>query len=103
MSQQYEGGIVTKTPTTPTVYAAPGVWTLDQQAYYQAQGVWPLIPSSISNSAWISYGTISALDTSWQTNAITYDVFGNVFTAGYYNTGSENDLLFFCNSSIIFA
>ena len=45
MSNQYPGGIITKNPATPTgpyeTGAAPGIWTLTQQAGYKQQGVWP--------------------------------------------------------------
>jgi hypothetical protein len=45
MSNQYPGGIITKNPATPTgPYqdgAAPGIWTLSQQAGYKKQGIWP--------------------------------------------------------------
>ena len=45
MSNQYPGGIITKNPATPTgPYdngAAPGIWTLTQQAAYAKQGIWP--------------------------------------------------------------
>ena len=45
MSERYPGGIITKTPVTPTgPYqngTAPGVWTLDQQLQFQQQGIWP--------------------------------------------------------------
>jgi hypothetical protein len=45
MSERYPGGIITKSPATPTgPYengTAPGIWTLDQQLQYQQQGVWP--------------------------------------------------------------
>jgi len=43
--KDYEGGIITKNPTTPTgPYqdgVASGVWTIDQAAEYTKQGVWP--------------------------------------------------------------
>ena len=46
MSEQYPGGWMTKSPPTPSgPYqdgAAPGVWTLDQVAYWQKQGLWPI-------------------------------------------------------------
>ena len=35
-----------KNPTTPTTSAAPGMWTLNQAAYYTKQGLWPL-PATI--------------------------------------------------------
>jgi len=45
MSKQYPGGIISKTPVTPSgPYAtstASGIWTLDQQAYWQKLGQWP--------------------------------------------------------------
>lgn len=43
--KDYEGGIITKNPTTPTGPfqdgAASGVWTMDEAAEYTKQGVWP--------------------------------------------------------------
>ena len=42
MSQQYPGGYVTKTVPTVSTAAAPGMWTLDQAAQYQAAGTWPI-------------------------------------------------------------
>ena len=45
MSTQYPGGIISKTPVTPSgpyeTSTASGVWTLDQQAYWQKLGQWP--------------------------------------------------------------
>ena len=41
----YQGGIITKSPTTPTgpsaSGSAPGVWRLEDVAYWVKQGVWP--------------------------------------------------------------
>ena len=46
MSQQWPGGLIRKTPPTPTgPYqdgTAPGVWTLDQMNYWLKQGLWPI-------------------------------------------------------------
>jgi len=46
MSKRYPGGIITKSPATPTgpfeTGAAPGIWTLEQQMQFKQQGVWPL-------------------------------------------------------------
>ena len=44
MSQQYPGGYINKEAPTVSITAAPGIWTLDQAAHYQAAGTWP-IPS----------------------------------------------------------
>ena len=45
MSKQYPGGIISKTPVVPSGSysnsAASGIWTLDQQAYWQKLGQWP--------------------------------------------------------------
>ena len=45
MSKQYPGGLITKTPVTPSgpyeTSTASGIWTLDQQAAYAKQGLWP--------------------------------------------------------------
>jgi hypothetical protein len=45
MSKQYPGGIISKTPVVPSgpysTSTAPGIWTLDQQAYWQKLGLWP--------------------------------------------------------------
>jgi len=45
MSKQYPGGIISKTPPTPSgsyeTSTASGIWTLDQQAYWAKLGQWP--------------------------------------------------------------
>ena len=47
MSKKYPGGLIRKTPPTITPPvdgeggSAPGVWTLEQAAYYTKQGTWP--------------------------------------------------------------
>jgi hypothetical protein len=45
MSKQYPGGLITKTPVIPSgpyeTSRASGIWTLDQQAVYAEQGIWP--------------------------------------------------------------
>ena len=41
MSKQYPGGLITKTPVTPTATSASGIWTLSEQAYWQKLGLWP--------------------------------------------------------------
>ena len=45
MSKQYPGGFIMKNPTAPTSSSAPGVWTINQAAYYIKQGLWPLPPT----------------------------------------------------------
>jgi hypothetical protein len=41
MSNQYPGGLITKTPVVPNSISAPGIWTLTQQAKAQATNTWP--------------------------------------------------------------
>jgi hypothetical protein len=50
MSKQYPGGIISKTAPVPTQLAASGVWTLDQQAYWQKLGQWPTPGYKIARS-----------------------------------------------------
>jgi hypothetical protein len=41
MSKRYPGGLITKTPVTPTPLSAPGIWTLEQQLQARQAGTWP--------------------------------------------------------------
>lgn len=45
MSKQYPGGLIIKNPVTPSgpyqTSTASGIWTLDQQAYWASQSLWP--------------------------------------------------------------
>ena len=45
MSERWPGGIVRSTPVTPTGPlqngTAPGIWTMEQAAYWTKQGLWP--------------------------------------------------------------
>jgi hypothetical protein len=69
MSKQYPGGIITKSPATPTgpyeSGTAPGIWTLEQQMQYKQQGIWPTagnVPNYIEDvfSTWVYTGTGAA-------------------------------------------
>jgi hypothetical protein len=50
MSEQYPGGLITKTPVTPSgsyeTSTASGVWTLSQQSYWSKLGLWPTAGNS---------------------------------------------------------
>jgi hypothetical protein len=48
--QNWPGGVISKTAPVPTQAAASGVWTLDQQAYWQKIGQWPAPPYQIQRS-----------------------------------------------------
>lgn len=51
MSQRYQGGVITKTPVTPSgpyqTSTAPGIWTLNQALQYIKQGIWPTAGNSL--------------------------------------------------------
>ena len=49
MSKRYPGGLITKTPVTPTTSSAPGVWTLEQALQYIKAGTWPGLPDPYFN------------------------------------------------------
>jgi len=48
MSQRYLGGVITANPTTPTLSAATGVWTMEQQ--FQNIANWPKSTGLVSRS-----------------------------------------------------
>lgn len=56
MSKKYLGGLITKTPVTPTTNSASGVWTIDQAAYWRKINVWPF-PSRIPGAPTIGTAT----------------------------------------------
>jgi hypothetical protein len=65
MSQKYPGGIISKTAPVPTgPYengTAPGIWTLEQQAEFVKQGIWPIagnVPNYIEDvfQTWLYTG-----------------------------------------------
>ena len=78
MSIQWPGGIITPTPATPTgPYqdgAAPGVWTIDQAAFWVKQGLWPIAGNLPPPTALFS-------GSSWST--ITINTTGNAVAWGY--------------------
>ena len=41
MSMRYKGGVLSATPPTVTTSAAKGLWTMQQQLFYKAAGLWP--------------------------------------------------------------
>ena len=83
MSSKYPGGIISKTAPTPSgPYAdstAPGVWTLEQQAYWQKLGQWPTAgnvnPSAFIENLFSTYLYTGNGSTQTITNGI--DLFAN--------------------------
>jgi len=47
----YPGNVITANPTAPTVNAASGVWTTEQQLIAMAAGNWPMAATQVSLSA----------------------------------------------------
>jgi hypothetical protein len=73
MSKQYPGGFITKNPTAPTTSAAPGIWTLEQAAYYTKQGTWP-VPNNDpywANVTLLVHGNTNGSDSSTKGNTLT--------------------------------
>jgi hypothetical protein len=97
MSTKYPGGVISKTPPVPAgpyeTGAASGIWTLEQQAGYQQQGIWPtagLVPNYIEDvfSTWLYTGTASPQTI---TNGIDISTKGGlVWTKSRSLTGSDN-------------
>ncbi len=65
MSERFPGGVISKTAPVPTgPYengTAPGIWTLEQQAEFVRQGIWPIagnVPNYIEDvfSTWLYTG-----------------------------------------------
>jgi alpha-tubulin suppressor-like RCC1 family protein len=58
MSERYPGGLIRKTPPTVTGPtdgeggSAPGIWTLEEVAYYEKAGLWPVPPLDKELYAW---------------------------------------------------
>lgn len=99
--KNWPGGYITPTPITPTgPYqdgAAPGVWTLDQAAYWQKQGLWPMagVPAPIALFGGGSPNTGGYASAIRQINPLTTGnttAFGNL-TVGRLSLGA-------CSSSI---
>jgi uncharacterized delta-60 repeat protein len=83
MSKRYPGGLITKTPVTPTISAAPGIWTLDQAITYIKAGTWP---TQIPSVYWIGLlGRTTGGDQIGR--AIAVDAVGNVYLGGTSNLG----------------
>lgn len=46
MSNRWPGGLIRKTPVTPSGGTASGLWTLAEAAYWKKQGLWPTLPGA---------------------------------------------------------
>jgi len=112
MSKQYPGGLITKSPVTPsgpyTTDTASGIWTLDQQAYWAKLGQWPTA-GNLPKDAQFNYVTMllhgdgtngaqnnTFLDSS--TNNFTITRYGNA-TQGSFSPYGSNWSNYFDGSS----
>jgi len=103
MSKQYPGGLITKTPVTPSgpyeTSTASGIWTLDQQAYWRKLNQWP-IAGSVEPDPQFNYVTMllhgdgtngaqnnTFLDSS--TNNYTITRYGNTTQGSFSPYGSN--------------
>jgi len=84
MSERWPGGLISKTPVTPTGPnyngTAPGIWTIDQMNYWKSRGLWP-DPAIVSDPYWsyVSY-LLSTTATNAQQNNTFLDSSTNNFT-----------------------
>lgn len=89
MSKKWPGGIITPTPATPTgPYqngSAPGVWTLDQAAFWIKQGLWP-IAGNLNPTALIAGGFNTGSTAITTTNYFLISTTGNPTSFGNLGT-----------------
>lgn len=104
MSKKWPGGIITPTAATPTgPYqdgAAPGIWTLSQQAYWQKQGLWPT-QGSINTANIALFGGGSQLDVFYSNistlgNATTFGTLSS--SRGAAGVAASSSRAVFCGS-----
>ena len=71
MSTKYPGGIIKATVTPPTTSSAPGIWTLEQAAYWIKQGSWPF-PAKPGLYSWgqNNYGQLGLGNTTYYSSPV---------------------------------
>ncbi len=102
MSHQWPGGLIRKTPPTPQgPYqdgAAPGVWTLEQMAYYLRQGLWPIAgntnPDVFIENLFSTYLYTGTGATQTITNGIDLSGKGGLVWIKSRSSGTQNHFLF---------
>ena len=89
MSEQWPGGLITKTPVTPSgpyeASTASGVWTLAEAYQWTGDGVWPTAGNTLAY-----YSTLGhEVSTGWYGQGIAADSSSNVYLSGWLSgTGS---------------
>ena len=101
MSSKYPGGIISKTAPTPSGnYAdstAPGVWTLEQQAYWQKLGQWPTAgnvnPNAFIENLFSTYLYTGTGSVNTITNGLNLSGNGGLVWTKGRNTARNNTLV----------
>lgn len=89
MSEQWPGGLITKTPVTPSgpfeVSTASGVWTLEEAYQWKGDGLWPTAGNTLAY--YTTYGILSGQGFTGE--GIAADSSSNVYLSGWLSgTGS---------------
>ena len=83
MSEQWPGGLITKTPVTPSgpfeVSTASGVWTLEEAYQWQGDGLWPTAGNALAYYS--AFGILSGQN--FQAKGIGADSSSNIYLGGH--------------------
>ena len=83
MSEQWPGGLITKTPVTPSgpyeASTASGVWTLEEAYQWTGDGVWPTAGNTLAYYSTLGHETSAG----WYGRGIDVDSSSNVYLSGY--------------------
>jgi hypothetical protein len=94
MSLQYPGGLITKNPVTPSGpfanSTASGVWTLEQQAYWQKLGQWPTAGNTANYIEDVFSTYIYTGNSSIQSIPNGINLGPNTGNSNYFNAGQIN-------------
>jgi len=98
MSEQWPGGLITKTPVTPSgpfeVSTASGVWTLEEAYQWQGDGLWPTAGNALAYYS--AFGILSGQN--FQAFGIAADSSSNIYLAGFLSgtsaTYPDDDIIF---------
>lgn len=89
MPNRWPGGLIRKTPPTPSQAAAPGMWTLAEAAYWIKQGQWPVTYDPYWSYVSYLLGTTS---TNAQQNNTFLDGSTNNFTISRFGNTTQGSL-----------
>ena len=97
MSEQWPGGLITKTPVTPSgpyeASTASGVWTLEEAYQWKGDGLWPTAGNTLAY--YTSYGILSGQG--WYGKAVSVDSSSNIYVSGWLSqagsTYADDDIV----------